>query len=729
MAAIAAFGSFSMLLLVDYTGPMRQRIRAHVALTVVWAALISLGTLVAGVTWLAATVTVVVSFTILFSGVVSSVLAGTTTALLLGFVLPVSSPAPLTVLPSRLAGAGLAALATVLAISLLWPRPATDPLSAPAARVCRAVAAVLRAEARRLTGDPQAPTTEGYGALADMAASATDELRAAFDATPYRPTGLSCGSRAIVRLVDELTWLSAIMADRGHSPNDSPACDPDAHDPLRAAALVLDEAAALLDDPRASPDALQVARTNLRAALDGLEREASPRLPVHRRLSSEPEVRSFIEALDVSFRAQELAYAVLRIAGNVRLAAVAEQRSWLERLLGRDPGALGGPLTSARERAAAHLQPHSVWLHNSLRGALGLGVAVVLVHLTSLQNSFWVLLGTLSVLRSNALSTGQSTVRALAGTLVGSLFGAGLLQLIGHHGTVLWLLLPAAVLGAGIAPAVISFAAGQAAFTITLVVLFNIGQNPDWHIALVRLQDIAIGCAVSLLVGLFFWPRGAASAVDRALATAYQASARYLAAAVDYAVGRCGNRPVEMGAPLEQSRQAAAAARRLDDTLRSYLAERGSKHLPMADMATLVAAIATLRLAADAVLGLWRRAHASPQTDWTDARLALLGMSGRVTGWFMDLSIGLVGRDSIPQPLERNKDAEAAIAASVRRDLRDEHGHANDTALRIIWTVDHLHAISRMQPGLAAAAEARDGPGSPHIHSLIPASSRPRRSM
>ena len=38
----------------------------------------------------------------------------------------------------------------------------------------------------------------------------------------------------------------------------------------------------------------------------------------------------------------------------------------------------------------------------------------------------------------------------------------------------LWLLLPVAVLIAGLAPATISFAAGQAAFTLTLLILFNI---------------------------------------------------------------------------------------------------------------------------------------------------------------------------------------------------------------------------------------------------------------
>ncbi|MFJ8363471.1 FUSC family protein [Streptomyces sp. NPDC093984] len=706
MSAFAAFGSFSMLLLVDFTGPMVQRLRAHLGLAVAWAVLVCLGTLVAHQIWLAVTTMVVIGFLVLFAGVVSSVLAGTSTALLLAFVLPVTSPVPLSQLPARLAGAGLAAAAAMIAVCLLWPRPTTDPLSAPAARVCRAAAAQLRTDASLLAGGLGAPSGTKCRAVADEAATAAADLRGVFDATPYRPTGLSAGSRAIVRLVDELTWLSNILADSAPPLDDRPACDVDAHVVRRAAAAVLDEAADLLDAPRNAPDGLRAASGHLRAAMARMERNATTRLPVHHPGAGTPaQVHPVIGALDLSFRAQELGFATLQIADNVDLASAAERRSWPERLLGREPGAVARPLVAARERAAAHLQPQSVWLHNSLRGAIGLGIAVALANLISVQHSFWVLLGTLSVLRSNALNTGQNALRAVGGTIAGSIVGAGLLQLIGHHGTVLWFLLPFAVLLAGIAPTVISFAAGQASFTITLVVLFNIGQNPDWHIVLLRIQDIAIGCAVSVLVGLFFWPRGAAAAVERALAEAYTDSARYLAGAVEYGVGRCGGGTPSAEVALQESREAAAAARRLDDAFRTYLAERGQKPVPLADMTTLVTGIVGLRLAADAVLGLWQRA-AQPydEADRAQARLVLLTAAGRVSGWYRDLAAGL-GRDgSVRDPLPRNPAAEAQLVDSLRRDLSDEHGRATDTAVRIIWTADHLDAARRLQPGLAAAA-------------------------
>ncbi|MFB7336728.1 FUSC family protein [Streptomyces adustus] len=711
MATYAAFGSFSMLLFVEFTGPMAQRLQAHLGLAVAWAALISLGTIASRELWLAVTTMVVVGFLVLFAGVVSSVLAGASTALLLALVLPVSSPASLSQLPERLAGAGLAAAAAMVAISLLWPRPAADPLSAPAARVCRAAARQLRTDASWLAGGPDPSGAMQCRTRADQACAAAAELRKVFVATPYRPTGLSTGSRALVRLVDELTWLSSILADStpapdGH-PDSPPACDADAHTVRRAAAHVLDEAADLLDGPQGSREALRRASDELHRAMSGMEQRATVRLPVHQDGTGTPSrAHPVIGVLDQSFRAQELAFATLQIADNVDLAAAAEHRNWLERLLGRDPGAVTEPLASACERAAAHLRPQSVWLHNSLRGALGLGIAVALANLTNVQHSFWVLLGTLSVLRSNALSTGQNAVRALGGTVAGSVIGAGLLHLVGHHGTALWFVLPLAVLLAGVAPAVVSFAAGQAAFTVALVVLFNVGQDPDWHIALLRIQDIAIGCAVSVLMALFLWPRGASAAVERALADAYTDTARYLAGTVAYAVGRCTPGPEpKADTPVDEGRAAAAAARRLDDAFRSYLAERGAKPVPLADMTALVTGIVGLRLAADAVLELWRCADDEDvDPDRPAARLVVQSVADRVAGWYRDLATALDRAVAPPQPLPRSPLAEGELVEALRRDLTDETGRATAPAVRLIWTADHLDAARRLQPGLAAAA-------------------------
>ena len=95
------------------------------------------------------------------------------------------------------------------------------------------------------------------------------------------------------------------------------------------------------------------------------------------------------------------------------------------------------------------------------------------------------------MLRSSALNTGQNIVRAVLGTTIGLVIGGGIVALVGTNTALLWVLLPFAVLFAGLAPATISFAAGQAAFTLTLMILFNLLAPAGWQIGLVRIEDIA----------------------------------------------------------------------------------------------------------------------------------------------------------------------------------------------------------------------------------------------
>src|SRR6185437_1314544 len=167
---------------------------------------------------------------------------------------------------------------------------------------------------------------------------------------------------------------------------------------------------------------------------------------------------------------------------------------------------------SAAQKAAAHADLRSVWFRNSLRGAVGLALAVAVAEATGVAHGFWVVLGTLSVLRSNATGTGATALRALVGTVVGFVVGSLVMVGVGDHFGVLWALLPLAVLLSGFAPAAVSFPAGQAAFTVLVVILFNIIDPTGWKVGLTRVEDVAIGCGVSVVVGFLFWPRGAAAA-------------------------------------------------------------------------------------------------------------------------------------------------------------------------------------------------------------------------
>ena len=90
-------------------------------------------------------------------------------------------------------------------------------------------------------------------------------------------------------------------------------------------------------------------------------------------------------------------------------------------------------LDSARRLVSGHASLRSVWFLNSARGALALAAAVAVADLADLQHGFWVVLGTLSVLRTSASATGATALRALIGTVVGFFIGAGLILAIGDN--------------------------------------------------------------------------------------------------------------------------------------------------------------------------------------------------------------------------------------------------------------------------------------------------------
>jgi uncharacterized membrane protein YccC len=722
VATFGAFGAFALLLLVDFGGPLSQRLQAQAALVVVGAALICIATLASAEPWLAAATMTVVGFGVLFAGVVSSTLAGATTALLLAFILPVSIPAPVSAVPGRLAGWGLAGIASLIGIGL-WRAPARDHLRAAAIDACRALAGRLRTEVAFLLADGDQQLAADRDRAAAQAEEAGESLQRTFLATPYRPNGLRTPTRTITRLVAELGWLNLVVIKSAHR-NPRVVVSRPAMAVKAAAGAVLERGADLLAVTGGSGYDLQAALTALSAALTRLEDHAAAELPARpaaagglpaedmagsaagAAVGQVDHVSLVVSALDPAFRAQEVGFAVSLIGRTIRLTAAAERRSWPERMLGRQPEGLPGTLSAAEERAAAHVEPHSVWLRNSIRGAAGLGLAVLVARLTGVQHSFWVVLGTLSVLRSNALSTGQDSLRALAGTVAGLVVGSGLLAVIGTNETGLWIVLPIAVLVAGVAPAVISFAAGQAAFTLTLVILFNLIQPAGWRVGLLRLEDIAVGCGISVVVGLLFWPRGASSALRQALSDAYTDSAAYLASAVEFGMRRCTSQGPAPAVPVAQASRAAAADRRLDDAFRAYLAERGHKPVPLADVARLVSGTGGVRLAAGAVLDLWRSDQTTATADRSAACSEILQALTRLRSWYDDLASSLVSGQQPPDPLPSDQAADARLIEAVRLDFDGGDRYAAATAVRLVWTGDHLDAARRLQEAIVPAARA-----------------------
>ena len=225
-------------------------------------------------------------------------------------------------------------------------------------------------------------------------------------------------------------------------------------------------------------------------------------------------------------------------------------------------------LAGAATLVRRHASVRSVWFLNSLRGALALAAAVAVADLSGVQHAFWVVLGTLSVLRTSAAATGATAWRALAGTVVGFVVGAALLVGIGTAQDALWVAFPLAVAGRRLRAgdhAVPGRPGGVHGDHRGAVQPARPGRLA---VGLLRVEDVAIGCAVSLAVGVLFWPRGVASVVGDDLADAFRSGAAYLTQAVDWALSelhgaaRRGGRRRERGHPARRRGPRAASPSR-----------------------------------------------------------------------------------------------------------------------------------------------------------------------
>ena len=676
MATFAAFGSFATLVLASFGGTRRDKAIAHLGLAVVGSVVLTIGTAVHATAWLAAIVTVPVAFAIFFAGVAGPNAASGVTAALLAYVLPVASPGTIGDVPSRLAGWWLASVAGTAAVLLLSPRSQGDRLRAAAGALATALASHLEAAGRG----------EADQASQDATVEAKHQLMNLFAATPYRPTGLATADQGLANITELLEWVTSLTTDAldGHVDlRQATAAD---HELFGAAATMLADVALLLGDQDVPTQ--HVARDIAR-----LERAREASSANQHELSGDP--ASVEAAARQAVHAQAIAVAARTAVADAMIATgradpetvAAERSSWYgggeSGLL--TAGRLAG-LAGAATVAARHASIRSVWFRSSARGAVALAAAVAVADVLAVQHGFWVVLGTLSVLRTNAAATGATVLRALAGTVIGFAVGAALVLAIGSGQTALWIALPIAVLVAAYAPGTAPFAVGQAAFTIVVVVLFNLLVPLGWRVGLVRVQDVLLGCAVSLVVGVLFWPRGASTLVGDDLADAFRSGAEYLTQAVDWSLGLRREAP-------DTALAAVAAGNRLDEALRLFLSEQGTKRASKHDLWSLVMATLRLRLTAHSLTGL--RAYCPPMGEDGHAGpvRSLRDLSSELADFYQRIAV-LVGPPGHDPP--------AAVAAPV---LSADGAAPPIFGPHPLWVREHLEDLGQHAGDITVPAE------------------------
>ena len=545
------FGIVGLLVNADFAGSAAQRLASYLTTGVAGSVVLVIGWAISPTTWMAVTATVLVAFLLSFLNLLRGPIAVGTPAVMLIYVVAVSLESGPGDLGPYLGGWWLAVAVSTATALLLLPRSRR-------ADVRKALAEVFSTAARGtermwLSASPAAPDD----AFADLPA-AVAEVNRLYNGQPYRTWGLTRRDQALTLIVDMANDMQLVLRD-AFVPRAvflPSATLPAVQALARAIVASLDDLAADMLDPRRIPDvtAIDHARNDLLVALEAWVLEQAHGGRPSAEISEEVAGNHGLRILGL------LVEQIVQVARNANGAPAQDTTSHLP-----------VPVLHRSTLLLSQLHFSSPWLRNSLRSSLGLGLAVLVVQLTGVEKGFWVLLGVISILRFDAVGTRSFAWRAIAGTALGVVVASAILAVVGDQEWVLWILLPVATFLAAWAAVAIGFTSGQFAFS--MMILFALGivnWPPQPALAIVRLEDIALGAGVAIVVGVLLWPRGAVGHLRREVSIALRAAADYLAAAIDVTLDRVDEATIE-----ERRRTAIESAQRASETYDVSLMQRG----------------------------------------------------------------------------------------------------------------------------------------------------------
>jgi uncharacterized membrane protein YccC len=507
-ALYALFTAVSLGVLSVVDGPAAVRTRTYLAAIVAGVVLVTAGTMAAVNTATAAAGMLVLGFAVAYAGVGGPRIAGVANGLQLLYILPSFPPFAPDTLGQRLVGLVVGGLLLAAADRFVWPVPEPPAPGESLAGAADRIAAYAAALHPMLRSSGATPDPAVRAAAVDAATG----LRLANIPVAQRPLGPGVRDRALLTAfaatrvaAGRLTAVADLLARPGSGP------EPRIADLVEAVGAAFTAQAGALRSGAPVPAAT--------SALDGaLQRYLAER---GRRLvdlgRSTADVRVGLAAVTV---AEEARIAVLATDGFLGARppdpAATPPMLWFLH---------ASPIELVRHRLATHLTTRSVYLQNAVRLALGLAAARVVAGALDLSHGFWVLLATLSLMRTSAIAGRAVLPRAFAGTVAGAVVAAGVLALVGGDTRVYAWALPLVMLLAFAGGSVLGVAVGQAGFTLVVALLFAQVAPVQWQLAEVRVADVLIGGLIGAVIGAAVWPRGGGGEVRRLAAACLGAGA------------------------------------------------------------------------------------------------------------------------------------------------------------------------------------------------------------
>ncbi len=609
-AVVAAFTAAAVLGIADFAGTRRQRLQVTATTLAAGAVLLAVGTAVSTNTAAASltmfVVTLVVSYTAVFSGS----FAAASSAVVVFYVVATGVEGSTSVIPSREAGLAFGGALSLVAAGWLWPSRSTAESRVALAQVFRALAEQVGALSTPVGHTPVPPDEPGDEA-ADRLARAILEAEQAIARSAWRPDGLAGPHKARMYMLQGARRMAGLIGAFQHlSVRSVPGLEGASRQLTDQLARELDRCGtALATDGRVLPEPEQIEQAKDRFSAAG-----------HRRFADELAADAGPGRLRAYaawyFVHQQLSWGASLASIHCRVmhgaplqVSVSSARSTLVATLADGPS-----LVKWARRARRNLSWNSVHLQNSVRLATGLALARLAVGIFGLQHGFWVGFATLVVLKTSAAGTRSTAWQAAAGTAIGFAVSSVLITTFGVDASIYSILLPIVIFAAFYLPGAVSFIAGQACFTMVIVVLFNLLKPSGWTLGLVRLEDVLIGAAIGLVIGMAIWPRGASLELARVVGRLFSAGGGYAQATVSRVMGGPNDGVPAGDTDMARWRdQVCIAAVDAEDVFSQYLSEPHQSDSPVMAWSALVASAHQLWFGSSLV-ELVPRATGAPST-------------------------------------------------------------------------------------------------------------------
>lgn len=187
-------------------------------------------------------------------------------------------------------------------------------------------------------------------------------------------------------------------------------------------------------------------------------------------------------------------------------------------------------------RLSRHFTPESALFRHAVRMSVVLCIGYAFIQVTGLQHGYWILLTSLFVCQPNYNATRHRLALRVIGTLIGVAIGIPVLWFVPSLEGQLILIVITGVLF--FIFRTVQYAHATMFITLLVLLCFNL-MGEGFEVALPRIIDTLIGCAIAWAAVSFIWPDWRFRRLDQVLERALNANCRYLDAILEqYHQGR-----------------------------------------------------------------------------------------------------------------------------------------------------------------------------------------------